>query len=190
MPPIDWLPWVAIATVATAIFTGGALVISWKRYREARVDTGRTKPLVVRSARPHAPRFVSDEIEKALNIREENWYKVRALELYVYNRSTIPQPLTFTRLRILWPFKQHHYLFGTSVYQYEIPAHGGGNIPVLVSNYDWLNLENPDEEAVFLESEHSRALVWIRGQTLSGHKISHVGWSKFGLISHGSYFGV
>lgn len=154
------------------------------------VDIGRSKPLIVSSARPHSPRFISPEIEQGLNHREEDWYRIRVLELYVYNRSTVPQTVTFTNLRILWPLKQKHYLFGQGVYRHEIPPHSGGNIPVFVSNYDWLNLENPDREALISEAERARSLVWINGQTLSGHNISHIGWATFGVLSYGSYFGV
>ena len=67
----DYSLWIMLSTLATALFTGGALVIAWKVYQQAQMSAGRQRPIVMRNPIEGQPRFTDEDGEPASPSRND-----------------------------------------------------------------------------------------------------------------------
>jgi len=147
-------------------------VIAWKVYQQAQISAGRRQPIVIHSPIEGQPRFANRE-----HLVPSKPLSCRAIHIFIFNQSAIPQTVTFLDIQIKWPRlkKFHLYELGGCI---EIPPNSGGNLPIYFCNPDWFDLSNDSLKALNMEWQPLKCLIFIRTQTLSGKKLRFLGMSE------------
>ena len=169
----DFQSWTSLSAVAIA---GFALVVSWLAYQQSRVDIGRRKPIILSSIRE--VRLFRAPSENWRHMGQSDRARSKVLELCVFNQSSVAQSVRLTNFSIVWPLRSRHHLFDDGL-EFDVPPYGGGNFGLRVLNFDWLDLPDNVLEKEVAKPQRSRYLVRLKGETLSGQKLSFLGWVTF-----------